>query len=315
MTTTTLSLGLVTLALIGASAGAAAAGAAASELSCWCTQATAACQCTDGAFNTTATAWGSFADTVEDSGWGELHIHSSSNAADADQAFAAGFVEGRLTAPRTAQHRQSFMEATFGGADNATLFPIAKTFLEANDAYVTGRIQNASMLGGPDASYWHQVSLVWAQLEGLRAGHNSVAAQPLTRLDFLLVNAVVDLSSLINKPFADDEWTEERAVDYARKTTHCSSMVKVLPDYSDLLTTHNTWTAYYMMLRVMKQYDLPYAGVASSSVLFPGYFGTLASTDDFFVLSNRLVVQETTNAVFNKVCCCSRPLLQPLLPT
>jgi hypothetical protein len=55
-----------------------------------------------------------------------------------------------------------------------------------------------------------------------------------------------------------------------------------------------------MMLRVVKHYDLPYANAQAKEAMSSGYFGTLSSTDDFFLLSNHLVVQETTNGVFNK---------------
>ena len=114
------------------------------------------------------------------------------------------------------------------------------------------------------------------------------------------MNAVVDLSSVIHKPFASAaQWTEESAKEYTRKTTHCSALVKLLPDYSDLLTAHNTWTDYYMMLRAAKKYVLPYKRAAAASFVTSGYFGTLSSTDDFSVLSSGLVVQETTNALYN----------------
>ena len=115
-------------------------------------------------------------------------------------------------------------------------------------------------------------------------------------------------------------------------------------DFSELFVSHNTWTGYFTMLRVAKEYDLPvrdahgtvvtarktlfpgrspnlstgygcvschyrivrwlimttlnvyiYVVLNSLSMTPPGYFGTLSSTDDFYVLSSGLVVQETTN--------------------
>eukprot|EP00966_Prymnesium_polylepis_P326549 7382463-Prymnesium_polylepis.1 len=54
------------------------------------------------------------------------------------------------------------------------------------------------------------------------------------------------------------------------------------------------------MLRLSKAYALPYSGASARTALFSGYYGTLSSLDDFFVLSSGLVVQETTNALYNR---------------
>ena len=52
---------------------------------------------------------------------------------------------------------------------------------------------------------------------------------------------------------------------------------------------HNTWSGFFTMLRVAKTYSLPAltpaAGGADTSV-FAGYYATLSSLDDFFVLSS-----------------------------
>jgi hypothetical protein len=241
----------------------------------------------------TWTARASFNDTANTTGWGTITVSSSGAAADMDQAFAAGFAEAAITWRRTLDHHRSFMAATF--ANDTASRDLAVSFITDNDRYVLGKLATET-----DA-WWTQLGLVWEQLAGLIAGHNAhaPASGQLTRLDFLLMNGVVDLSSVIHKPFASDEWTRERAADYTRRTTHCSALVKILPDYSELLTSHNTWTAYYMMLRAAKKYSLPFRGVAAADSASSGYFGTLSSTDDFYVLSSGLVVQETTNALFN----------------
>ena len=46
-------------------------------------------------------------------------------------------------------------------------------------------------------------------------------------------------------------------------------------DFSELFVSHNTWTGYFTMLRVAKEYDLPVrdahgADVAARKTLFPG---------------------------------------------
>lgn len=239
------------------------------------------------------TAKATYNESVERLGWGTLEVFSNAAASDEDQAFAAGYAESMVTFQRTLDHHKTFMEATFKGDNHS--HSLAIDFVTKNDAYV--RDQTAATNG--TSEWWRQLGLIWTQLDGLVAGHASAGGQ-LTTLDFLLMNAVVDLSSVIHKPFASAaQWTEESAKEYTRKTTHCSALVKLLPDYSDLLTAHNTWTDYYMMLRAAKKYVLPYKRAAAASFVTSGYFGTLSSTDDFSVLSSGLVVQETTNALYN----------------
>jgi hypothetical protein len=224
-----------------------------------------------GSANWTARAV--YNETVAATGWGSLTVSTNAQAPDDDQAFAAGFAESAVTWQRTLDHHRTFMQATLQNDSHA--HAVAVDFVTKNDEYV--RQQLASPPGGAlRAEWWQQLGLLWAQLDGLVAGHAAHATAPLARLDFLLLNAVVDLSSVIHKPFL--EWTRERAATYTRQTTHCSAIVKLLPDYSDLLTAHNTWTAYYMMLRVAKQYELPFRRVAATSFVTSGYFGTLHGT-------------------------------------
>ena len=47
-----------------------------------------------------ASAWGSFADEVNETGWSRLHILTNSSRSDEEQTFAAGYLEGLLTQPQ-----------------------------------------------------------------------------------------------------------------------------------------------------------------------------------------------------------------------
>jgi hypothetical protein len=55
------------------------------------------------------------------------------------------------------------------------------------------------------------------------------------------------------------------------------------------------------MLPIYKSYEFPLStgGTASKRVSFASYPGLLSSEDDFYILDTKLVVMETTNAVFN----------------
>ena len=82
----------------------------------------------------------------------------------------------------------------------------------------------------------------------------------------------------------------------------CSALIKVLPDNSDILTSHVTWNGYSSMIRILKKYTFQVRQTADDeSSLVPGYSasfssypGVLYSADDFTVLSSGLVAMETT---------------------
>lgn len=58
--------------------------------------------------NTSCIAWGSFSDTMNETGWAYLHVETSSiSSTDAERAFSAGFIEGFLSAERILQHKVS----------------------------------------------------------------------------------------------------------------------------------------------------------------------------------------------------------------
>ena len=83
----------------------------------------------------------------------------------------------------------------------------------------------------------------------------------------------------------------------------CSALVKLLPGNADLYFAHDTWNSYQNMIRVLKRYNLPFAGnvkksdmttVAAASMTFSGYPGVVYSGDDFTLTSAGLATMETT---------------------
>jgi len=78
---------------------------------------------------------------------------------------------------------------------------------------------------------------------------------------------------------------------------HCSSLVKLTEGNKALYVGHNTWTSFWWMLRVWKNFKFNFATPSRSS--FSSFPGVIPSNDDFFITSNNLVVTETTNDVYN----------------
>ena len=85
---------------------------------------------------------------------------------------------------------------------------------------------------------------------------------------------------------------------------HCSALIKVRGDLSDLFLGHNTWATYYVMVRIYKHYD--FGGLASAhavgkQVSMSSYPGAVSSIDDFFIAGapTHLAIMETTNEVLD----------------
>ena len=102
-----------------------------------------------------------------------------------------------------------------------------------------------------------------------------------------------------------------KEVEKFRKQRHmigsCSALIKVLPDLSDIYSSHVTWNSYESMIRILKKYRLEVRRtadpdspmIAGHSMSFSSYPGLLYSGDDFTVLSSGLVSMETTNGNSN----------------
>lgn len=81
----------------------------------------------------------------------------------------------------------------------------------------------------------------------------------------------------------------------------CSVLVKLADNNDDLLVAHTSWEDYNEMLRVFKHFDTRFKGSKNGQqVSFSSYPGMLASTDDFYLTANQLVVTETTLTIMGE---------------
>jgi len=88
---------------------------------------------------------------------------------------------------------------------------------------------------------------------------------------------------------------------YIYTNNHCSALIKVADDFSDVYFGHNSWFFYTAATRIFKEYNFEFQNklVKSKNIMFSSYPATLASTDDFYFTSSNLAVIETTNPMFN----------------
>jgi len=146
-------------------------------------------------------AWGYFLDSIEDLGYGTLHITTNGKFADRLQTFCAGYLEGALTASRIFDLWRNFYDSTFrtSKADprlEERLFGFAQETMQ----WTRDQIDVTGPGGGDHHFYWNQVDMVMIQLDGMVGGYNAfrpTGARPLSDRDLFLLNMLGDTDDLI----------------------------------------------------------------------------------------------------------------------
>ncbi|XP_023216254.1 putative phospholipase B-like 2 [Centruroides sculpturatus] len=238
-------------------------------------------------------AWASFEDGIFTTGWSYLEVHTDPSYSDSFQAYAAGLVEGYLTADLISKHWNNLY---LNYCKNEEYCDKLKTFLQINMDFMNKNIQENK------TSYWNHVALILKQVKGLQDGYEGTPSLPDTRPDFMgvmlfnLFGDLIDLEVVFNKGFQN-----------ISENTHCSALIKFLPGYKDLYVAHDAWNDYSTMLRILKKYVMHLKVFATKdNRIIPGYIssfssypGCIFSGDDFYILSSGLVALETSIANTN----------------
>eukprot|EP00419_Tripos_fusus_P011299 CAMPEP_0172665738 /NCGR_PEP_ID=MMETSP1074-20121228/7422_1 /TAXON_ID=2916 /ORGANISM="Ceratium fusus, Strain PA161109" /LENGTH=623 /DNA_ID=CAMNT_0013482079 /DNA_START=84 /DNA_END=1955 /DNA_ORIENTATION=+ len=240
-----------------------------------------------------AQATGTFQDDIETSGWARLLIKTPSEGGLS--SFAAGYLEGFLTAGRVKQH----LTNALAGAKLDPPSPGVRNFVETADVWAQRMAHQVT----EDDNYWGAVRAVRWQFDGLvagvRAGLAVQGSKRISRLDLLLLNSLSDMDDIkqaVNtSERADFERMGMEAISlWTRQHGHCSSIVKLLPNASDIFAGHNTWFGFHLMLRVFKRYEFG----SRTPIAMPSYPGVLSSADDSYQVG-KLVIMETTLPNYN----------------
>jgi len=232
-------------------------------------------------------------------GWNKLFLKTlpQNSNSDMEIAFAAGYLEGALDIEGT---WQTLLINTHGYTNSSVPSGIL-SWLQQNYDWTKQMATSKS----EDPLYWTQVALILSQLDGVLKGHNDHAStdKQITLMDLLIINTAGDRETLNLFLGAQKEAGEIVGPQLFQKhiaESHCSCLIKLADDHSDLFTGHTTWDTFDTMLRTYKIYDLQYNNAISSKISFSSYPATLSSIDDFYVTSNGISSIETTNGVMNK---------------
>mmetsp|Transcript_4322 Transcript_4322/g.8677 ORF Transcript_4322/g.8677 Transcript_4322/m.8677 type:complete len:540 (-) Transcript_4322:179-1798(-) len=265
----------------------------------------------DGAFQFVAgvadengLAYGSYDDSVQERGWGELRIRTGKGENE-DIVYALGYLEGHLTSQRVFEYGKTMHEYFFTNkTENENL---VSGFFNQQEAW-----QKDQVAANKDDSYWTTVNLLQQQFEGLVKGQQDGAtdsSKQLSRFEVQVINAVGDLLDLISalspKERPNYEKMSREELMYAVTSSgHCSGLIRITPDLQELFSAHVAWFTYASMLRIFKHYHIDLQGdvskyVSARAVSFSSYPGMLESLDDFYMMDSGLAMVQTTNNIFN----------------
>ncbi|VVC38023.1 Phospholipase B-like [Cinara cedri] len=237
-----------------------------------------------------------FIDNINSTGWSYLEIRTIELARDIDQAYAAGFLEGSLTADLIYSHWYNTVRGYC--IDRPTICKNLTDFLTTNKNWISSKFNKYS-------PYWFQVTLFYKQLDGLHEGYmrgKSDHTPDLSWNDLFWLNAISELDD-ISQALNPSEVDRIKVLG----SGSCSALVKLLPGNKDLLVSHVTWDGYETMLRIQKRYSLRYKKSHTSKKLIRGFDmafssspGTIHSGDDFYLISSGLATMETTIDNYNQ---------------
>lgn len=247
-------------------------------------------------------ATGSFSDAVDHpSNFGTLDITTKS-ANDNAQMFAAGFSEGYLTAERIHQHYQNMMcQVDCSGSVPTEL----SQFFDKQNAWARSQVSKH-----PSSGYWQFIGSLLSQFDGLVKGYSASEygqSNPLDLWAFTMINAMGDLFDIMPAVLPSSRpnfhgMNYKEAQSYLTSVGHCSALIKVTDDLSDLYVGHNAWFVYSSMLRIYKTYNFALQNAANKATItsFSSYPATLSSLDDFYMMKGSdLIMTQTTNNIFN----------------
>ncbi|XP_075225598.1 putative phospholipase B-like 2 [Lycorma delicatula] len=227
---------------------------------------------------------------INNTGFAYIEIKTNSNASDSEQAFHAGYLEGNVSSDLIYSQWYNTVN-DFRTTMNKSIVKEVEIFLKSNSKWISRQFHHKN------DSYWHQLQLVYLQIQGIYRGYNAVSKNYLQWNDILWLSVFYDLTDLYSALGGTE----------VEGDGHCSVLIKILPGYKDIYFGHNSWTYYQTMLRMQKKYSLNYKKTLNTTKKIPGYEisfssypGSIASMDDYYLISSGLATTETTNEVFNK---------------
>jgi hypothetical protein len=239
-------------------------------------------------------------DTISETGWGSLNVATNNKYSAEQQAYAAGFLEAYVTWERAYQYWHNYKVSEYGSEGFS---PKLQDFMLQQKNHVE-KMSKKNIVD----PFWSGINLVLKQFNGFADGYHASAKsdKALSTIELYMLNSVGDLEDLnelypnkkiLSTTFASLEKSFSKLLHEEKLWHSCSALIQIIENGNDVAAGHTTWRSYYAMLRIYKIYNFGYAKKTMSIASSPGL---LHSKDDFYALSNGLVIMETTNTINNK---------------
>ncbi|KAJ3440071.1 phospholipase b-related [Anaeramoeba flamelloides] len=233
-------------------------------------------------------ATGMESDEVEQDGWEKVSLRTSTSIvySDSVKAYGIGLLEGILTRDRVVQVWANWLEYTFPKGIPQDLID----FIEENIKWM--KTQTAA---NPDDQLWKSLDATLKQIEGIADGVNWKGDSGLTLQNIYILNVMGDTDDILShlQLPGHDPKSKLGYLD------HCSGLIKLAEDGSDIYTSQVTWERWYSMLRQLKYYEFHFNDIPSADIVFSGYGGVIVSQDDYYQVDKSRIIIETTMIVFN----------------
>lgn len=230
-------------------------------------------------------------------GWSKLYVETFDNAAPEIISWAAGFLEGKLTAPQMLdfynnlvgihEKEAQYLTQVFKYYENVEKFIRNKTSKESLET-----IKDPKTL-----EYWISVAMTQAQSDGLLQGYNSIMKSNIMNFSQIyFLNADGEVPELLNvfkykssstfngsnfsfrEKSAVKKKTDVFSKEYLKEyygsddpevvwhkimaNSHCSAIIRLIKDENDkpkdIFVGHTTWDSYSEMHRIFKKYNFSY---------------------------------------------------------
>lgn len=246
------------------------------------------------------------ADYYDSEGWHVFKVETFHRFDNSVRSFAAGFLEGYIYAKYINFHFRNINATIF---NNVPLSKETKDFVHNQLEYVKElnkqNMDTYAFLGesndDSESDYRETLSLVMEQYKGIYRGYKyrqqtdpDADTMILSEEDFYLITMQGDLEDII--------LAFEPKRDF-RKEKDCSGYVKYVKETENLIVGHDTHNIYTLMNRIYKHYSLNItlsSGRKINDYKFSSRPGDFNSKDDYFVLSNRMVVLETSLGILDQ---------------
>ena len=266
--------------------------------------------------NKDSLAYANYTSSYEKEGWDYLTVSSSDQPesiySDYIKNYGMGYLEGYITFKRIYDHYRNNNNYKFH-KNNGNMPNYIENFMIANLEFM----KKMGILYGETDPYFHEIYNLYNQVLGILDGYNnrvreekskniSLEIEQITLPHFMAIVAAGDLDELdyinkLNRPNYHEMKSEE-IKEYVTERMHCSALIKVANDLSDVWFGHTTWSGYNRLIKIFKEYRYYPGGkfqVKGNTILISGYPGAINSNDDFYITNANLYVAETTNHVFN----------------